>query len=62
MNSLIIDGNWNKLAGKLKQQFSSLTDDDLLYNEGKEEEMIGRLQIKLGKTEEEVRKIITNLY
>ena len=44
MNSLIIKGNWNELAGKLKQQFANLTDDDLLFKEGKEEELLGRLQ------------------
>lgn len=54
MNSLIIKGNWNELAGKLKQQFASLTDDDLLFKEGKEEELLGRLQNKLGKTKEDI--------
>ncbi|OGU37452.1 MAG: general stress protein CsbD [Ignavibacteria bacterium GWB2_35_6b] len=62
MNSLIINGNWNELAGKLKQLYGNLTEDDLLLNEGKEEELLGRLQIKLGKTKEEIRKIISNLY
>jgi len=61
MNSLIIKGNWNELAGKLKQQFANLTDDDLLFQKGKEEELFGRLQSKLGKTKEELRKIISNL-
>lgn len=61
MNSLIIKGNWNELAGKLKQQFANLTDDDLLYKNGKEEELLGRLQNKLGKTKEELHKIIGDL-
>jgi uncharacterized protein YjbJ (UPF0337 family) len=61
MNSLTIKGNWNELAGKLKQQFANLTDDDLLFKKGKEEELLGRLQIKLGKTREEVHKIISKL-
>lgn len=61
MNSLTIKGNWNELAGKLKQQFANLTDDDLLFKEGKEEELLGRLQIKLGKTREEIHKIISKL-
>jgi len=61
MNSLIIKGNWNELAGKLKQQFANLTDDDLLFQKGKEEELIGRLQNKLGKTKEEIHKIISKL-
>jgi uncharacterized protein YjbJ (UPF0337 family) len=61
MNSLTIKGNWNELAGKLKQQFANLTDDDLLFKEGKEEELLGRLQIKLGKTKEEIHKIISKL-
>ncbi|MHB1049723.1 MAG: CsbD family protein [Bacteroidota bacterium] len=61
MNALTIKGNWNEVAGKLKQQFANLTDDDLLYKEGKEEELMGRLQQKLGKTKEELRKIISKI-
>ena len=61
MNSLEIKGNWNEIAGKLKQQFANLTDDDLLFQKGKEEELLGRLQNKLGKTKEEIHKIISKL-
>jgi len=61
MNKLNIKGNWNELAGKLKQKFANLTDDDLLFKKGKEEELWGRLQNKLGKTKEELRKIISKL-
>jgi uncharacterized protein YjbJ (UPF0337 family) len=53
-----IKGNWNEIKGKLKQQFASLTDDDLLFTEGKKDELIGRLQQKLGKTKDEIRKLI----
>jgi uncharacterized protein YjbJ (UPF0337 family) len=56
-----IKGNWNEAKGKLKQQFAMLTDNDLLLVEGKHDELIGRLQIKLGKTKEEIRKIISEL-
>ena len=59
MNKLTIKGNWNEIAGKLKQQYANLTDDDLLFKEGKEEELLGRLQTKLGKTKEDLRKIIS---
>jgi uncharacterized protein YjbJ (UPF0337 family) len=58
MDKLTIKGNWNEIAGKLKQQYATLTDDDLLFAEGKEEELVGRLQKKLGKTRDEVREII----
>jgi uncharacterized protein YjbJ (UPF0337 family) len=61
MNTLTIKGNWNEIAGKLKQQFAQLTDDDLLFKEGKEEELMGRLQQKLGKTKEELRNIISKI-
>lgn len=61
MNMTIFKGNWNELKGKLKQQYSSLTDDDLLYEEGKEDEFIGRLQKKLGKTNEEIRSMLRDL-
>lgn len=58
MNKLNIKGNWNEKKGKLKQQFSKLTDDDLMYVEGKEDELLGRIQKRLGKTKEEAREIL----
>ena len=58
MNKLQIKGNWNEIQGKLKQKFADLTDDDLTFAEGKEDEMLGRLQQRLGKSEEEVRRAI----
>lgn len=61
MNTLTIKGNWKELSGKLKQQFANLTDDDLLFKEGKEEELLGRLEQKLGTTKEKIREIIANL-
>lgn len=61
MNKLNIKGNWNEIAGKLKQKFAILTDDDLLFSEGKDEELLGRLQQKLGKTKEELRNLIAKL-
>ncbi|HMR15641.1 MAG TPA: CsbD family protein [Mariniflexile sp.] len=61
MNTTQIKGNWNELKGKLKQKFAKLTDDDLLFAEGKEDELVGRLQEKLGKTKEEVHQIISDL-
>jgi len=57
-NSREIEGNWNELKGKLKQEFADLTDDDLLYEEGKEDEMWGKLQKKLGKTEKEIKAML----
>lgn len=47
-------GNWNELKGKFKQKYADLTDDDLLYEEGKEDELLGKIQKKLGKTRQEV--------
>jgi uncharacterized protein YjbJ (UPF0337 family) len=57
----LIQGNWNVLKGKLKQNYAKLTDDDLLFVEGKENELIGRLEVKLGKTKDEIRSIIEKL-
>lgn len=53
--------NWKETKGKLKQKFAMLTDDDLLLLEGKEEELIARLQKKLGKTKKEIQKMIADL-
>lgn len=57
MNKTQLKGNWNAQKGLLKQQFATLTDDDLTYEEGKKDEMLGKLQIKLGKTKEEMENI-----
>ncbi len=54
MSDLNLKGNWNELKGKLKQEYGELTDDDLTYVEGKEDELIGNLQKKLNKTREEI--------
>jgi uncharacterized protein YjbJ (UPF0337 family) len=53
-----IKGNWNQLKGKLKQEYGELTDHDLTYIEGKEEELIGRIQEKTGKTKDQVKELI----
>lgn len=60
-NTTQLKGNWNETKGKLKQKFAILTDNDVLLVEGKHDEMLGRLQVKLGKTKEEMQKIISEL-
>jgi uncharacterized protein YjbJ (UPF0337 family) len=61
MNTTEVKGTWVEQKGKLKQKFANLTDDDLLFAEGKKDEMLGKLEIKLGKTKEELHKIISAL-
>jgi uncharacterized protein YjbJ (UPF0337 family) len=61
MNTTEVKGSWEELKGKLKLKFATLTDDDLLIAEGKKDEMYGRLQQKLGKSKEELHKIIAAL-
>ena len=61
MNATELKGNWEEQKGKLKQKFAKLTDNDLLFVDGKKEEMMGKLQIKLGKSKEELHDIIQNL-
>ncbi len=61
MNTTTVKGSWAEQKGKLKQKFAVLTDNDLLFEEGKKEEMIGKLQITLGKTKEELRAILSAL-
>jgi uncharacterized protein YjbJ (UPF0337 family) len=58
---LRLSGSWNDTKGKIKKAYGNLTDDDLMYEEGKEDEFIGRLQSKLGKTKEEIIKWIEGL-
>jgi len=61
MNTTELKGNWNELKGKLKKSYAELTDDDLLYEEGREDELYGRLQQRLGKSKEEVKKLFEDL-
>ncbi len=56
MDNLIVKGTWNTVKGKLKQAYGNLTDDDLKFEEGKEDELLGRIQKKTGKTKDELRK------
>jgi uncharacterized protein YjbJ (UPF0337 family) len=58
MNKLQFKGSWNEIKGKLKQKYAQLTDDDLTYTEGKDDELVGKLQKKLGKSAEEVRQML----
>lgn len=61
MTGFIIKGNWNQIKGRLKQRYGNLTDDDLLFIEGKEDELIGKLQEKLGKGKEEIERLLSDL-
>jgi uncharacterized protein YjbJ (UPF0337 family) len=61
MDKLELKGRWNELKGKLKQSHGDLTDDDLRYEEGKEDELYGRLQTKTGKTKDEIVSWIRSL-
>ncbi|NJC27778.1 CsbD family protein [Neolewinella antarctica] len=56
-----IKGNWNELKGKAKKQYGHLTDDDMTYTEGKEDELLGKLQKALGKTKDEITSWIDSL-
>ncbi len=58
MNATTIKGDWNKTKGKLKQKWANLTDDDLLFAEGKMDETMGRIQKRTGETREAVQKAI----
>jgi uncharacterized protein YjbJ (UPF0337 family) len=61
MTTLDLKGHWNELKGKLKQKYGQLTDDDLTFAEGKEDELFGRIQKRLGKNKEDIRKMIEDL-
>jgi uncharacterized protein YjbJ (UPF0337 family) len=58
MTKLELKGNWNEIKGKLKQKYAQLTDDDLQFVEGKEDELLGRMQQRLGKNKDELRREI----
>jgi uncharacterized protein YjbJ (UPF0337 family) len=56
-----LGGKWKEMKGKLKQKIAELTDDHLLLVKGKKDEIVGRLQIELGKSEDEIEEIISDL-
>jgi uncharacterized protein YjbJ (UPF0337 family) len=57
VDTLQFKGNWNKIKGKLKETYGELTDNDLAYEEGKEEQLLGKIQAKTGKGRDEIRKM-----
>jgi CsbD-like. len=59
--NLQIKGSWNEIKGKLKQKYGQLTDQDLMFAEGKEDELLGRLQKRLGRTKDELRAEIAEM-
>jgi uncharacterized protein YjbJ (UPF0337 family) len=58
---LKLNGSWNDVKGKMKKEYGDLTDDDLTYEEGRDDEFLGKLQKKLGKTKEELKAWIERL-
>jgi uncharacterized protein YjbJ (UPF0337 family) len=61
MNTTELKGNWEVQKAKLKQRFADLTDNDLMFIDGKKDEMLGKLEVKLGKTKQELRKILDKI-
>jgi uncharacterized protein YjbJ (UPF0337 family) len=61
MTKLQMKGNWNEVKGKLKQKYAQLTDDDLTFVEGKEDELLGRMQQRLGRSKDDLRRDIEEL-
>jgi len=61
MDQLRFKGEWNEVKGKLKKKYAQLTDDDLKYEEGSEDQLLGRMEKKLGKGKDELREIINSI-
>ncbi|MDR3714595.1 MAG: CsbD family protein [Puia sp.] len=61
MSNLALKGKWNEIKGKVKQAYGDLTEDDLKYEEGKDDEMLGKLQQKTGKSRDELIKWLEKL-
>ena len=61
MTSIELKGRWNEVKGKLKQKYAQLTDDDLTFVDGKEDELFGRMQQRLGRTKEEIRAEVESM-
>lgn len=62
MNTLALKGDWNVAKGKLKQKYGQLTDNDLAYEKGREDELIGRIQKRVGQTREEIQRVVNEIF
>jgi uncharacterized protein YjbJ (UPF0337 family) len=62
VNKTTMKGNWNVVKGKLKEAYGNLTDDDLMYEEGQEEELYGRIQRRIGKGRDEVKRMVDSFF
>ncbi|WP_276167851.1 CsbD family protein [Zobellia alginiliquefaciens] len=60
MNQEQLEGKWNQVKGQFKQKYGNLTDDDVTYSEGRFDEMLGKVQEKVGKGKEELKEEISN--
>ena len=60
MNTATVIGNWNITKGKLKEKYAQLTDDDLVYVEGREDELLGRIQKRTGRSSEEIKSFLSD--
>jgi uncharacterized protein YjbJ (UPF0337 family) len=58
---LKLNGTWNEIKGKIKQEYGDLTDDDLTYTEGQDDELLGKLQQKTGRAKEDIKSWIESL-
>jgi uncharacterized protein YjbJ (UPF0337 family) len=61
MNKLTFKGDWDQVKGRLKQKYGQLTDDDLVYSEGKVDELVGRLEKKLGMAKDAITRLISEI-
>ena len=61
MNKLTFKGDWDQVKGKLKQKYGQLTDNDLVYSAGKDDELIGRLEKKLGVAKDKIIRLISEI-
>lgn len=62
MNTVTLKGDWNVAKGKLKQKYGQLTDNDLAYEKGREDELIGRIQKRVGHTREEIQRVVNEIF
>jgi hypothetical protein len=61
MNTRTPEDLWTVQKNKLKSRFPQLTDEDFQYDYGEKEVMMTSLQQKLGKTREELNRLLADL-
>jgi uncharacterized protein YjbJ (UPF0337 family) len=59
VNAQALQGQWNQIRGELKKKWGQLTDDDLRFNNGNIDQLVGKIQQRTGEAREAIEQFLT---